>query len=96
MAHPDSGDGFANTKTAYAFTSREDRDAFVAHRQWDSSCKAITEKEAERFKRRTYDGDYEVPPYQADGPHKSYTGVVGRWLTPKELDDGVKNKKAYA
>lgn len=97
MAHPDSPAGFANSKSAYSFVSRKNRDSFVAYRQWDESCRAITAKEARWFRKELYDPSadgcyrFDVPPYDRDGPHTNYMGVNGRFLLLKEKCDGVKN-----
>jgi len=54
------GFGFCNTKTALAFRTRRERDAFVAEREsYDFSTSAITRAEAMRMLERVYDHPYD-------------------------------------
>jgi hypothetical protein len=93
MAHPDDPDGFANSKRAYAFSRKKVRDSFVANRRWDFSCKAITAREAWKFREWVGPEEFAVPPYQKNGQHMSYTNVIGRYLPAELMDDGVRRAR---
>ena len=68
------GAGFANTKKAYAFWSKKDRDEFLGDRWFDTTAKALTRAEAEKMAETVFGGkdkgveifrenDQEVPQY---------------------------------
>ena len=54
--------GFANTKKAIAFSSKEKREAFLdARKDWDLSARAITRKLAMKMLIRDQGGDLVLP-----------------------------------